>query len=409
MWRYISQRMQMTRAYADGIAKGAVIYPAAFSMAFTIGLVGLGLVFFARDVHGASPAAVGWLTGAWALPYVAGCLLVRPRFARVPARYQIVLSLACNAILIGLLLVAPGIGMLFALQAAFGLSLSLFWPPLMSWMSAGSEGAELGRLASRFSMSWCGGVILGPYAAGLLTRVDARLPLVVGALLMMIMVVFVAGAVAVLPGVQRASASDADGDAGETAANEETMLRFPAWIGHLAIYLGLGVLVGVFPVGARTQLGYSEPLIGSLFLMRGLANTITFGVLGRTSRWHFRLTPMVAAPLLGAAVFLTLSTARSPWIVALCMFAFGIANGHAYTVSLFHGASGARDRAHRMAIHESIIGFGLFAGPSVGGMIYQAWSLPAVYACFAGLMLAAAALQIILSGVLRRAGQHRAF
>ena len=94
MLRYISQGRQVIRSYYAGIAKTFVIYPAAFLVATGLGQVGLGLLFFVRDVFQLSPSRVGLLGSVWSLSYVLGCLFLRPRFDRVLPRHLIIASTA---------------------------------------------------------------------------------------------------------------------------------------------------------------------------------------------------------------------------------------------------------------------------------------------------------------------------
>ena len=377
----------------------AIIYPAAFVMAFALMQVALGLVFFARDVHHAQPGPIGWLAGTWALTYTFGCMLLRPRLRHLAAPTQVIIAALCLSAIFAAMQFAPSLAWLFLLQGLLGLMLSLYWPSLMGWLAIGAEGAELGRRVSRFNLTWSIGNIVGPYVCGWLLHLHVRLPLAVGAALLLGTALFVALA----SRAQRASdpvAPDAPSDP-LPAADRSTPLRYPAWIGHFTIYFAIGTVMGVFPVGAHEELGYSETLIGLIFLVRALANTVSFIGMGRTSAWHFRLGPMLIGPALAGVAFLGLIGARAPLAIVVLLSVANFAAGISYSASIFHGASGSIDRTHRMAIHEALIGIGLFVGSATGGMLYSATSLAHVYAMAAAVLIIGMVMQMLVARALR--------
>ncbi|MCE9615761.1 MAG: MFS transporter [Lentisphaerae bacterium] len=380
---------------------GAVIYPAAFAMALTLMQASLGIIFFARDVHHAQPGQIGWLAGTWAITYTLGCLWLRPLFKHLEPRQQVVISTVCLcAILIGMQVV-PTLAGLFVFHGLFGLLLALYWPSLMGWLSTGSEGERLGRLVSRFNLSWSFGNIIGPYVCGWLLHLNVRLPLAVGAATSLVIAGFVAAAGRRLPSsAEEASAHAAAGNA-PPRVDQSTLLRYPAWLGHFAAYFTVGAVAGIFPVGARDQLGCSETLIGFIFLVRGLANTVAFLGMGRTPFWHFRLWPMLVGQTVAIAAFALLTHATSLIAVTLLLSLANFAAGISYSESIFHGASGSMDRTHRMAIHEALIGIGLFIGSAVGGMVYEATSLQGLFALCAGALALATLGQALLHRMLR--------
>ena len=50
----------------------------------------LGIVFFASEVYGATPAQVGILSATWSASYVVGCLFLRPLSSRMLPRYSMI-------------------------------------------------------------------------------------------------------------------------------------------------------------------------------------------------------------------------------------------------------------------------------------------------------------------------------
>jgi DHA1 family multidrug resistance protein-like MFS transporter/DHA1 family quinolone resistance protein-like MFS transporter len=56
----------------------------------------------------------------------------------------------------------------------------------------------------------------------------------------------------------------------------------------------------------------------------------------------------------------------------------GIFYAVTYVESIFHGASGALDRAKRMNYHEVILNVGIIAGGACGGSLYQNFGYPSM-------------------------------
>ena len=396
MFAYVSQRAQLLRAYADGIGKTVVIFPAAFAMAFSITQVNLGLVFFMRDIHQASALAVGWVSGIWALTYVFGCLVVRPWISHILPRYQLVMSAVLFALLSLAIQIAPSVTWLLIIQGVLGIALSFFWPPIMAWLSTGSEGADLGRTVSKFNVSWCTGMVTSPFVCGWLAQTSTRLPLFVGAGMALMTAALIAGAAAALPGARHHDRIASLNEDAEVPVDRSTPLRFPAWVGLFALYFGLGILSSLFPLIARSDLLMSESLIGFFLLIRAALNGVAFAHMGRVSYWHFRLAPMVVAQLLAAATFVLLTLTTSSLAIGVLFMMYGFIAGVGYTQSLFHGVSGSLDRSRRAAIHEALIGAGLFTGPVIGGVVYEHSSMRGVYLLSAALFVAAALTQVAL-------------
>ena len=131
-------------------------------------------------------------------------------------------------------------------------------------------GEQLGRLMSRFNLSWSIGNILGPYACGWLAHWHARLPLATGAAVVFLTAAYILIAARRNPDLRRELARPIGHDESHDGVDRSTPLRFPAWIGHFAAYFAAGAVAGIFPVGARDHLGFSATLIGVIFLIRGL-------------------------------------------------------------------------------------------------------------------------------------------
>jgi MFS family permease len=395
-FRFVSQQQQFLRALTAGIGKTGVILPAAFLTEVGLGLLTLGMVFYLREVFLLAPGRVGWIAATWQGCYVAGCLTMRPAFERLLPRYSMIFSTAGIGLAVAAILVSRSVASVFLFYGLFGFCMSFFWPPLMSWLSLGIEGEQLGRAMTRLTFVGNMGVIISPFIAGALSELAPRYPLYGAAAVFVTNSLLLVGAALALPRIR------SDRDRGHSRREEpekpdrSTALRFPAWVGLFVTYAVLGVIITVFPMYARDDLGLSKSSIGALLLCRALCTAAGFLLLGRSTRWHFRTLPMTVGLMLLAVLVFGISRAASLPLLALSLALIGPLISLGFSYSFFHGASGASRRATRMAIHEALLASGLIAGSAVGGQIYQHYSMTAVSVFCAAIIGAAVALQLLL-------------
>jgi predicted MFS family arabinose efflux permease len=394
--RFISQQQQFLRALSFGVGKTAVILPAAFLTDTGVGMLTLGIVFYTREVFLLPPGAVGWLAATWQSCYVLGCLTMRPAFERLLPRYSMICSTSGLAVTVAGILLSSSVVPIFLCYGLFGLSLSFFWPPLMSWLSLGIEGKRLGRAMSRLTLAGSAGIIISPFLAGTLSSVSPRSPLFGAAGIFAGNSLLLAAAALALPKIRSDIHRSRERRAQADGTDRSTPLRFSAWTGLFVTYVVLGTIITVFPMYARDTLGLSKSAIGALLLCRALCTAVGFLILGRLSFWHFRPLPMMVCLALLAVLVFGISTAGSIPMLAVSLALIGPLISLGFSSSFFHGASGAANRAARMAIHEALLASGLITGSAAGAHIYQNLSMTAVSCFCAGLLVTAAAAQLVL-------------
>lgn len=376
-------------------AKGWLVFPAAALVATGIGVLSLGVVFYAADVHGATAAQIGCLAATWSLSYVLGCALFRPLSERLLPHHSVTGAAAVMGLAVLAVLACRHLALVYVSYVVYGLATALFWPPLMGWLSTGLEGQPLNRTMGWFNLSWSCGGIVGPVIAGALARSDARLPVAVAGSLYVIAALWAVWVVRRLPSVvvDRSAAASA-GPVAATAAGADasTPLRYPAWVGLVAAYAAMGVVFNVFPLAAPERLGLSKVAIGVVLFVRALATSVALVALGRFTAWHFRAAPMAAGLVLFAGVLAALPQARSAVAAALLLAAVGVLLAQCYANSLFHGVAGSRKRASRMATHEALLSVGLVCGGACGGILFQTAGYAVVCRAAAALLLLAAAV-----------------
>jgi MFS family permease len=392
----ISRKAEVFRSFCDGIGATAVIYPAALFTSFALGLTNLGIVFFARDIFNASPVEIGWLAGTWALAYTISCITLRPLFGHLPARYLIITSSSLMFACILAMQFVSSLVYVFLFFALYGVSMSMFWPPLMAWLSDGHEGKVLGSRFSRYNIMWSFGSILSPYMCGWMAERSARYPLFLGSGIFLITAAFVSGAAIVLPKASQSNSAAADSNTETGERSAESAMRFPAWVGLFATFFGFGAILSIFPLAAKTELSMTESTIGLLFLVRALLSAATFFFIGKTIFWHFRALPMLTGQIITLICFILLCFFNTTILTGLLFGILGVSSAFSYSVSVFHGVTGSADRVKRMSIHESTLAFGLISGSAAGGMLYEAHSMSHVYALCTAILFAGLIIQVVM-------------
>ena len=395
--QYISQRRQLIKSFYAGIGKTAVIFPSAFLMSLGSGLISLGMVFYMRDIFNAAASEIGMLFALWSLCYISGCIFIRPLFDRVLPRYTLVIATLCmSAFTIPIHFVKSAVW-IYVLFVCYGFSTSLFWPPLMAWVSDKIEGVELSRTISRFNLSWSTGLIISPFLAGWLSERAAELPLYCGSSLFLLTSFMIVGAILALPGMRKDKRAELSVRIQNGGMGKDTLVRYPAWVGVYAAHVVSGVILVVFPVSARADLCMSKSLIGLLLLSRALFMTVGFVILGRTAFWHFKVSPLLLGQVCLAISLVFMFYIRSPLLIGFNLAVMGLLMALSYSSSLFHGVSGSTNRAKRTAIQEALLSAGFFSGSLIGGILYQRYSMAAVYWFCLNLVLVGVIIQAGLS------------
>jgi len=284
---------RQVRLFSAGIGKTSIIYPSAFLMATGISIVELGIIFYIREIFGATPRQVGYFTALWSLWYVLGCLLIRPLFRKALPRHLLMAATSIMSLFVLLTTFTSSFWQAYTSFSIYAVAMSFFWPPIMGWLSRDAEGSQLGKRMSYFNLSWSIGLVVGPLFSGVLSARSPELPLYAGSLLFMMTCLLIVGGSSVLPKVRSDRRID-NPQPNRTLKNDESSyFRFSGWVGMFTTFVVIGVVISIFPVFARDELLFRKEIIGVLMQSRNFIATFVFIILGHTVFWHFRITPMV--------------------------------------------------------------------------------------------------------------------
>lgn len=390
---FVSLRRQIIKSLRSGIGKSGIILPCAFLAAMALGVMLLGMVYYLRETLQATKSQIGNFGALWFLSYIVGCLLVRPLFDSVRPRYLLAASTLGIAAFTLAMRHAASLEMIYALIVLVGLFSSLFWPPMMGWLSSDMEGARLSKALSRFNFSWSLGGILSPFLTGWLSEKSAELPIYVASGMFLLTSVLLTVAIFALPRTREGEDNAIRPQNEDAVKGRGTLLRYPAWVGLFTCFVMLGVIMNISPVWAKEDLGLTKSLFCTFLLCRAVVTTIGFSVLGRTTFWHYKGLPMILGQLCFAGMVVWMVHIRGPLALGVVLSLMGACVALSYTGSIFHGVAGSTRRAARMALHESLLAAGSMMGAFLGGIIYEKCSAEMVYWCCACVVLLGAIIQ----------------
>ena len=336
----------------------------------SISMLNLALVFYVRNTLQASPSIVGMFASTASVTYCISLLGLKRFRSHIKPLHAVIGSTVSLGVIPVLIVITRELPLAFVFYGLYGISMSVFWPPVMEWLSRDREQRELGRRMGHFNVSWSIGMILGPYAAGMLSELAPRYALLSAAALAFLITILTAFSALSIPEIRAVPSRNTLNEQG-ALQDESTPLRYLCWIGLFTGYFIFGITMNVFPMFAQEQLGFTEGSIGFMLLLRGSATTVCFFLLGRTGWWHHRTSAVISLQIAALAICLAGTLLRGRIDTAVFMLLFGMIFAHIYSFAIFHGASGSIDREHRMAIHEAVLTAGVFGGSSLGGVLYD--------------------------------------
>jgi DHA1 family multidrug resistance protein-like MFS transporter/DHA1 family quinolone resistance protein-like MFS transporter len=401
-FKYISEFRQVLKSLSSGLGKSSVIYPSALLVATGITTIELGIIFYIKEIFGATPSQIGYFTAVWSFCYIIGCVFIRPVFNKVLPRFLLIVSSFLMCVFVLSIIFIKVFTFAFVYYDLYGIAMSFFWPPILGWLSQDIEGARLGKSMSYFNISWSVGIVIGPFLAGVLSAISPELPLYTGGFLFLLTGMLIGGASLLLPKIRTDRGIDIANDGEVSRADNSTIIRFSGWVGMFTTFVVIGVIINIFPVFARDELVLRKELIGILLQSRTFIATFVFVILAHSTAWHFRISQMVAGQVCLALSIFFMNFTSSPLILAVLIAVMGALRALSYNNSLFHGVSGSINRTGRMAVHESLLAAGLIFGSSLGGLLYENFSMATVYYFCGATVMFGAIVQAGLYLILKR-------
>ena len=259
---------------------------------------------------------------------------------------------------------------LIATGTLSGAAMSLFWPFLMSWVSADYEGAILNRRLGTYNGMWSSAAIMGPLIGGLLVDMSTFGPVVVGVACLAVCFVLLCLA---HDGSAGNAASVQPLNAPEIPIDPGLLLRFK-WMARIALFCSwacLGVTRSQFALLFTDLLGFSETQFGIIITMFGICNFLVLTGAGRLAFWHFKPVLLLSVQVILALSILLIIYGRTLWAFVPSFVIMGFGFGFAYSSHLYYGACSSKKRSAQMAIHEVTISLGVIVGAGTGGYLSE--------------------------------------
>ncbi|TKJ36037.1 MAG: hypothetical protein CEE38_13610 [Planctomycetes bacterium B3_Pla] len=373
----------MVKAFSKSVRQALAnvwpLYGAAFAMATGLSVLWTAMPFIIRNIGGTKDH-VGYAWAANMLGYLLCLLFTAAKLGHLNPRHTTRRAAAAMFVATLVMFVAVYLAVAqeklgspvliwtaIAAGALAGGAMSLFWPYLMTWVSADYEGAVLNRRLGTYNAMWSAAAIMGPLAGGMLVYRSTSAPVAVGVASLAVCFCLLCLA---RDGSAGTAASARPVDTAETCLDRRLILRlrWMARIGLFCSWLCLGVSRSQFAL-LFTNMGFTETQFGMLVTTFGICNFLVLTGAGRFDFWHFKPVLLLGVQVAFALSLFLLIYGRTFWAFAASFVIMGAGFGFAYSSHLYYGATGSKKRSKQMAIHEATISLGVIVGSGAGGYL----------------------------------------
>lgn len=333
-----------------------------FVTSFAGTLLQRGAYFYTHQVLGFAQAQNLWLALLIGVTYVGGATVSHPLSARFGERrtlLSVLLALISVHLLIACVPLAP---LLVVALASIGFLQGSMWPIFESYMSAGESPRSLGRILSRYNMTWALSVPLSLALAGLIIASGSPRLLFLAASALFAAVALSCRA---FPGKPVHLEADHAERPNAAVLNSYRPLLAASRLAMLLSYALMYVLAPLMPE-IMTGIGLDTASAARAASVLDVARFACFVGLFAFSGWHSRKLPIfiaIAALPVGFALVL-LGPSLAPVIVGEILF--GAAAGLLYTAALYYAQVVQNASVDAGGAHEALIGLGYALGPGAG-------------------------------------------
>jgi MFS family permease len=409
----------MIKKYSKFVRESLVnvwpLYGSAFAMAISLSVLWTAMPFVIRNIGG-TEEHVGYIWAFNMLGYML-CLLLAavmlghlaPRHATRAAAAAMFLATFVMVIVVYYAIDRDQLGRsvliwtMIATGTLSGAAMSLFWPFLMSWVSADFEGPVLNRRLGTYNGMWSSAAIIGPLIGGVLVDMNTLGPVVVGVGCLALCFVLLCLA---HDGSAGSAVSVRPVDAPEISFDHGLLLRFK-WMARIALFSSwvcLGITRSQFAL-LFTGLGFSETQFGIIITMFGICNFLVLTGAGRLAFWHFKPVLLLSVQVILALSIFMIIFGRTLWAFVPAFLIMGYGFGFAYSSHLYYGACGSKKRSTQMAIHEVAISLGVIVGAGAGGYLSGNFGIYSPY-WFSIIVLALGLIAQVIVWIVLKSGKY---
>ncbi|HIJ53555.1 MAG TPA: MFS transporter [Planctomycetes bacterium] len=408
-------KKSLSKCVRQALANVWPLYGAAFAMAIGLSVLWTAMPFILRNIGG-TEEHVGYAWAANMLGYLLSLLFATSMLGHLNPRH--ITRMAVAAMLLAILVMAVVvyhaiahnqlnspmlIWMMIGAGTLAGAAMSLFWPFLMSWVSADYEGTALNRRLGTYNGTWSAAAITGPLIGGVLVDMSTLGPITACIACLAICFVLLclahdtsAGTAAFVKPV----------DVVQIPFDRELLLcfRWMARVGLFCSWVCLGVSRSQFAL-LFTGLGFSETQFGIIITIFGIFNFLILTGSGRLSFWHFKPVLLLSAQMVLVISLFLIIFGRTLWTFVPAFVIMGSSFGFAYSSHLYYGACGSKKRSAQMATHEVTLSLGVIVGSGAGGYLSRHFGVYSPY-WFAVIVLALGLIAQVIAWVVLKPEQH---
>lgn len=279
-----------------------------------------------------------------------------------------------------------------------GLSMALFWPAYEAWLAEREGEGKLIHRVMLFNLFWSTGITLGPTVSGYLYK-DSQ----------PFMLLYLAAGVGTITFITIYFSNFKYSNSTLGMQSESTQTLFPhpterrkylniSRCANFASWFALGVLRWLNPKLTK-EMGIFPSTFGNIMLALGGMQTCTFLFLGTgfSTRWHYRIGPLIISQVLAILCFVGLW-----WIDNLIFWTFafafiGVSVAFTYFGSLYYGLHMHSDKGNKSGWHEAVLGFGSLLGPLFGGIVADSkYGIKSPYLLCAGVILIGIVVETVI-------------
>jgi DHA1 family multidrug resistance protein-like MFS transporter len=353
----------------NSLKKGSLtfLFVVSFTCSMMVGAVTVTVPIYAASLK-ASPLLVGLIGSAGGLvhsflPFVSGTLCDRMR-KRIFVFAALTLY-GCSCLLYNF---TEEASMLVFVKVLEWSSIAIFWPAVEALLA---DSGELGleETLRRFNLSWGSAMVIGPVVGGsLITVWSIKAPFIFSMFLSTILGV---SSLIILKEPEKRPEPKIHVETKQKTVKDK---HYPLVSGLASIFLFSsveGIAFTFFPAFA-SELGISALNIGWILFAFGAARVVTFSQSNRLeSRVGRTGLFLLGSMFLGVASLLMVFSNTFPLYV-FCFTLFGVGSGLAYaaSIALILGRW-ETSRGRASGIFESLIGFGYFVAPLIGGFVSE--------------------------------------
>jgi len=326
-----------------------LVYIVAFLSSLAQSLVAPAMLLLAINRFAAENFHLGLLAACGSGVYTLVALSSGHISERLPIRSQLAASSFFLAVSYFLMFSAPSFLVLLLLNTLNGACTGLLWAPLEGVLSRLSKPARMRRNVGRYNLSWslgmAAGFLLYSYMTDIAFYAGSALILVTAAILLFLR-------------APHAGLHPGGADCKGAERNDDPHHRFflvIAWSALFATYVGVAAVRQLFPK-LSTELHISASVMGRIYAVGLIGQTIVMAAMGRFQRWHYRKAPFFVGEIGMALGTLLIAISVAPDMLAAGHFVVGASMAVLYSCSLFYSMQYPARAHHNTSVHEAIIG-----------------------------------------------------